>query len=111
MLRGFLDWLSRRRAERDIHRQLDPAVFLDMAEDLRRLAERALAAHPDNTDLHGRVAAIQKELDRLDALARTPQFAGLSTGEKLVLKRGLQQSREQILSSLHAAPPPTERRQ
>lgn len=98
---------TRKRLERDIH----PDSFLRLAEEVAELARVAARVCPEQHELLARIETIQKEMDGLAEMAAKKEFAKLSAGRRILLRQGVLQARDQLLSSMQAAPAPTDRLQ
>jgi hypothetical protein len=98
----MIGWFKRKietaKAHRKLARQTDPRNFKRLAIEIRDLA--LLASQLNRS--------IIVEMERLSELADRPEFRKLSTGKKLLLRQGLQESREQLLESIESAPSPTQ---
>jgi len=111
MFRWFKEKIEAWKASRKLAREVDPANFKAMAQDIRDLAILASQLNPRGKDIQQLIRNIIIEMDRLSDLADRPDFRKLSTGKRLLLKQGLKDSREQLLESIESAPSPTERLQ
>lgn len=96
------------RSYRDLLKQVDPQNFQRMAVEIRELAQLAAQVSPDSEDIRTQISNIQSEMDRLGEMAAKPEFRRLSTGKRLLLRQGLEQSKEQIIQAIEAAPSPTD---
>ncbi|AMK12216.1 hypothetical protein [Pseudodesulfovibrio indicus] len=105
-------WLKDRieavKAQRKLARQVDPRSFKRMAMEIRDLALLASQLNPREKDIHKLIRSVIVEMDRLSELADRPEFRKLSTGKKLLLRQGLEESRVQLLESIESAPSPTQ---
>ena len=107
MIRRLKDKVEAWKAKRKLEREIDPRSFKRMAKDIRDLAVLASQLGHDRGDARDLVRNVIGEMDRLDKLADQPEFRKLSTGKRLLLKKGLMESREQLLESIESAPSPT----
>lgn len=106
---GWLkDKIEAIKAQRRLERQVDPRSFKRMAVEIRDLALLASQLNPREKDIHKLIRSVIVEMERLSELADRPEFRKLSTGKKLLLRQGLQESREQLLESIESAPSPTQ---
>jgi len=109
--RPVLGWLTRKWralcAARRVAREQNPGGLLRLAEEVRALAEAARRVCPPERRLQARIAAVNEEMRRLTALAETPEFRRLDAGKRQKLRRGLVQSRDQLLRAMGQAPAPT----
>lgn len=96
------------RAYRKLIKEVDPKNFQRMAVEIRELAELAAQVCPYTEDIRDQIVNIQKEMDRLSNMVGKPEFRRLSTGKRLLLRQGLEQSKEQLLQAIESAPSPTE---
>ncbi|MCK9240782.1 hypothetical protein [Desulfocurvus sp.] len=96
-------WSEARRLARDI----DPAVFLAMAGELREIALAASKLWQDDPSFSARARRILEEMDQLERIAQRPEFRRLSPQKRLELRRSLILSRDQLLETMQASPPPT----
>jgi hypothetical protein len=108
----MIGWFKRKvetyKAQRRLARQTDPRAFKRMAMEIRDLALLASQLNPRERDIHKLIRSVIVEMERLSELADRPEFRKLSTGKKLLLRQGLQESREQLLESIESAPSPTQ---
>ncbi|QGY40808.1 hypothetical protein GM415_11960 [Pseudodesulfovibrio cashew] len=111
MFRWIKDKVEAFRAQRKLARQIQPKNFKRMAEEIRDLAVLASQLSPRGKEIQQLIRNVIIEMDRLRELADRPEFRRLSTGKKLLLRQGLQESREQLLESIESAPSPTDRLQ
>lgn len=103
----FAKW----RHWRDIRRQagdIDPRVFLEMATELRELADTASKLWQSDPAYKARADRIIDEMDQLTRIASRPEFRRLSAQKRLELRQSLILSREQLLQSMTASPPATD---
>lgn len=108
-------WLKRffeeRKTRKRLEQDLRPESFLRLAEEVAELARVAMRVCPEQEELLARIETIQKEMDGLAEMAAKKEFAKLSAGRRILLRQGVLQARDQILSSMQAAPTPTDRLQ
>jgi len=104
-------WLTRKWramcAARRAAKEQNPGGLLRLADEVRALADMAGRVCPLERRLQARIAAVNEEMLRLTALAQTPEFRHLDPGKRQQLRRGLVQSREQLLRAMGQAPAPT----
>lgn len=104
-------WIKQRitswRARRDLARELEPRRFRTMAGEIRHLADLLLRTSPEGGSSHRTIQEVIDDMDRLDKLVSTPEFRRLPTGKRLLLKKGLEQSRQRLLRSADNHPAPT----
>jgi hypothetical protein len=109
--RAVLHWLQRKwRAlcsARRAAKEQNPGGLLRLAREVRTLAEAARRVCPPERKLQSRIRAVHEEMDRLTALAETPEFRRLDPGSRQQLRKGLVQSREQLLRVMGQVPAPT----
>lgn len=108
MFKWFKDKIEAYKAHRKLARQIDPSQFKKTAREIRDLAVLAAQLNPREKDIQTLIRNVLVEMDRLADLADRPEFRKLSTGKKLLLRQGLQESREQLLESIESAPSPTQ---
>lgn len=96
------------KAQRKLAKQIQPQNFKRLAQEIRDLAVLASHLNPQSKDIRKLIRNVLTEMDRLSELADRPEFRKLSTGKKLLLRQGLQESREQLLDSIESAPSPTQ---
>ncbi|WP_156939541.1 hypothetical protein [Desulfocurvus vexinensis] len=101
-------WRQWREARR-VAREIDPAVFLHMAAELREIADAASKLWQEDPSFSARARRILDEMDQLERIAQRPEFRRLSPQKRLELRKSLILSRDQLLESMQASPPPTER--
>lgn len=106
-----LGWIGRKwRAycsARKSAAELNPGGLLRLAEEVRMLADAARRVCPPERKLQSRIRGIQGEMDRLRSLADTPEFRRLAPDKRQMLRKGLVQSREQLLRVMGQVPAPT----
>lgn len=106
-----LHWLSRKwRAlcsARRAAKEQNPGGILLLAHEVRALAEAARRVCPPERRLQSRINAVHEEMNRLAELAGTPEFRQLDSGKRQLLRKGLVQSREQLLRVMGQVPAPT----
>jgi len=106
-----LDWVRRKwRAYCSARRsaaQVNPGGLLRLAEEVRTLAEAARRVCPPERCLQSRIRGISEEMRRLTEIAATPDFRRLAPEKRQLLRRGLVDSREQLLRVMGQAPAPT----
>lgn len=107
----MLHWLRRKwralGAARRTAQEQNPGGILRLAGEVRALAEAALRVCPPERSLQKRISTVLAEMERLCALAATPEFRSLDAGRRQQLHKGLVQSREQLLRVMGQAPTPT----
>ena len=96
------------KAQRKLAKQIQPKNFKRLAQEIRDLAVLASHLKPQGKDIRKLIRNVMTEMDRLSELADRPEFRKLSTGKKILLRQGLQESREQLLDSIESAPSPTQ---
>ncbi|MBC16332.1 conserved protein of unknown function [Pseudodesulfovibrio profundus] len=96
------------KAQRKLAKQIQPKNFKRLAQEIRDLAVLASHLNPQGKDIRKLIRNVMTEMDRLSELADRPEFRKLSTGKKILLRQGLQESREQLLDSIESAPSPTQ---
>ncbi len=101
-------WLGKKwqswRAYRKLIREVDPRNFQKMATEIHELARLAARVCPPGQELAEQIANIEHEMDRLKTMASRPEFKRLSTGKRLLLRQGLEESREQLMQAIGTAP-------
>ncbi len=106
-----LDWVRRKwRAYCAVRRsaaQVNPGGLLRLAEEVRTLAEAARRVCPPERRLQSRIRGIHEQMHRLTDLAASPDFRRLAPDKRQLLRRGLVNSREQLLRAMGQAPVPT----
>lgn len=90
-----------------VAREIDPRTFLELTAELREMAEAASKLWQQEPELQARVQRIKSDMAQLEALAVRPEFKRLPAERRLELKQSLVESRQQLLDSMHQAPPPT----
>lgn len=103
-------WLRFVKARR-LAREVAPATFLSLSAELRELAEAVSKIRHETPGFQPRLERIIREMSQLEELASKPEFKRLSTAKRLELRNSLLSSRRQLLESMQAAPPPTDRLQ
>ncbi|MGE4293052.1 MAG: hypothetical protein AB7E32_12685 [Desulfovibrio sp.] len=108
MILGRLrDALRSLASRRRLQRQIQPRVFLDMADELRSLALCAAQACPGEASVQAVIRDIHQEAEKLVRIAGEPTFLRMSAQERLQLRQGLLHSKRQLLESIQSAPSPT----
>ena len=109
--RSGLHWLRRTwRAyctARKASAEQNPGGILRLAREVRSLAEAAKRVCPPERRLQSRINAMHEELSRLTSLAETRDFRFLAPDKRQLLRKGLVQSREQLLRVMGQIPAPT----
>lgn len=107
----MIDWIRRKWraycAARKSAAEINPGGLLRLADEVRTLADAASRVCPPERRLQSRIRAIQDEMERIHGLAATPGFRRMPTEQRQVLRRGLVQSREQLLRVMGQVPAPT----
>jgi len=107
----MIDWIRRKwRAYRQAkirEAELNPSGLLRLAEEVRALADAASRVCPPERRLQSRIRAIQTEMERLTGFAATQDLRRLPTEKRQILRKGLVQSREQLLRVMGQVPAPT----
>ncbi|WP_461208340.1 hypothetical protein [Desulfocurvus sp. DL9XJH121] len=91
--------------------EITPQAFLDLSAELRELAETASKLRHSSPGLQGRLERILSEMEQLEDLASRPEFMRLSPAKRQELRQSLLSSRDQLISSMQTAAPPTDRLQ
>ena len=106
-----LGWFGRKWralcAARRAAKEQNPGALLRLAHEVRTLAEAAKRVCPPERRLQARINAVHEEMRRLAALAETPEFRELDPGKRQLLRKGIVQSREQLLRVMGQSPAPT----
>ncbi|MDP2848678.1 MAG: hypothetical protein Q8O35_10880 [Humidesulfovibrio sp.] len=109
--RPVLHWLRRKwralRSARRAAQEQNPGGLLRLAGEVRTLAEAARRVCPPEQRLQSRIRAVHEEMDRLVLLAQAPEFRCLDSGKRQQLRKGLVQSREQLLRVMGQVSSPT----
>jgi len=109
--RPILGWFGRKwralRSARQAAKEQNPGGLLRLVGEVRALAEAARRVCPPERKLQARIDAVHEEMLRLSALAETPEFRQLDPGQRQMLRKGLVQSREQLLRVMGQTPAPT----
>ncbi len=109
---GWLKTAWRALAERKrVSREIDSQAFREMARELSELAVMAGMIGPPEDEFQAKLGRIKTEMDQLCSLTGRPEFRRLSRERRLLLRRSLLQSREQLLKTVQSAPAPTVRLQ
>lgn len=108
MFKKFLEKLRNWREQFSKAEEIDPSEFLQMATELRELAETASKLWQGDKAYRARAQRILDEMDQLTAIASKPEFRRLSTEKRQELRQSLILSREQLLKSMGASPPATD---
>ncbi len=107
----MLGWGRRKwrayRAARKSAAEVNPNGLLRLAEEVRTLAEAARRVCPPERRLQSRIRGIHEETHRLADIAATPDFRCLAPDKRQLLRRGLVNSREQLLRVMGQATVPT----
>lgn len=105
------DWMRRKwRAFCAVRRSaalVNPGGLLRLAEEVRTLAEVARRVCPPERLLQSRIRGIHEETYRLTDLAAAADFRRLAPEKRQLLRRGLVNSRSQLLRVMGQAPAPT----
>lgn len=108
----MLHWLQRKwRAvcsARRAAKEQNPGGIVRLAEEVRSLAEVARRVCPPERKLQARISAVHEEMRRLTTLAETPEFRQLDISKRQQLRKGLVQSREQLLRVMGQVQAPTQ---
>lgn len=111
----MLHWLTRKWralcAARRAAKEQNPGGLLRLACEVRALAEAARRVCPPERKLQARIKSVHDEMCRLASLAETPEFRRLDPGRRQMLRKGLVQSREQLLRAMGQVEAPTDRLQ
>jgi hypothetical protein len=106
--RPALDWVRRKWrvycAARRRSALAHPCGLLRLAEEVRFLAETARRVCPPERRLQSRIRCIFEEMHRLSDLAANPGFRRLGPEKRQLLRRGLVDSRRQLLRVMGQAP-------
>jgi len=109
--RPVLHWIRRKWralcAARKASLEQNPSGLLRLAREVCALAEAARRVCPPERKLQARINAVHEEMRRLTAMAETPEFRRLDPVKRQELRKGLVQSREQLLRVMGQAPVPT----
>ena len=109
--RPGLHWLRRKwRAyctARKAAAEQNPGGILRLAREVRTLAEAAKRVCPPERRLQSRISAVHEEMLRLTILAETREFRHLAPEKRQLLRKGLVQSREQLLRVMGQVPAST----
>ena len=109
--RPILGWFGRKwRAlcsARQAAKEQNPGGLARLVCEVRTLAEAARRVCPPERKLQARIDAVHEEMLRLSALAETPEFRQLDPDKRQMLRKGLVQSREQLLRVMGQTPAPT----
>lgn len=104
-------WIQQRwkswRAYRKLIHEVDPSNFQKMAGEILELAQVAARVCPPGQELCEQITNIEREMSRLGEMAIRPEFKRLSTGKRLLLRQGLEESKEQLLQAIGTAPATT----
>lgn len=107
---GWLKIAWRTIAERRrVSSEISSKAFRDMAREISELAAMAGQLGPVEDEFQAKLRRIRTEMDQLGCLAEKPEFRRLSRKRRLLLRRGLLQSRDQLLETVRSAPTPTSR--
>jgi hypothetical protein len=108
----FLGWAQRKRralcAARRIAVERNPGGILRLAREVRSLTEAARRVCPQERALQSRLSALHEDMRRLTVLAGTPEFRCLTAEKRLLLHRGLVESREKLLRVMGKVESPTD---
>lgn len=111
----MLHWLTRKWraycAARKAAKEQNPGGLLRLAREVRALAEAARRVCPPERKLQERIRNVHEEMCRLASMAETPEFRRLDAGSRQTLRKGLVQSREQLLRAMGQVEAPTDRLQ
>ncbi|MBU1041333.1 MAG: hypothetical protein KKF77_09575 [Proteobacteria bacterium] len=112
-----LDWVRRKWraycAVRKSAAEVNPNGLLRLAEEVRTLAEAARRVCPPERRLQSRIRDILHVIDEMDEmrrladLAASPDLRRLPPDKRQLLRRGLVNSREQLLRVMGQATAPT----
>ena len=108
---GLLSWIKTRltalRARQADLASLKAEEFARLAAEVADLARLAARVCPAEKDFLHRLRSVEKEMEELTRMARSPRF-GLVTPERLrFLRKSLLHSRDQLMTSVSEIPTPT----
>lgn len=109
----MITWLQ--RLVKDIRdrirysRKISPESIRKIAAELQELAGIAERVNPDMLERNARIRRIRSEVGQLIDLTGRMEFHRLSAQRRLELHQSLEQSRAQLLDSMHSVPTPTDR--
>lgn len=99
----FLNLLQRQKQKRQIHVR----EFRRLAKEMTYLTEIALKINPGKAHTMEKLHKIRKEMDKLSELVDSRDFTKIHPSARLELRENLLTSREQLVETIHQAPPPT----
>ncbi|GAB7024318.1 hypothetical protein [Salidesulfovibrio brasiliensis] len=105
------NWWGQHRARKALSREVSPLGIRTMAEEVGELARLAAQVSASTPELIQLTEQIKDEMEKLENLTAQPEFKKLSTGQRILLRQGLLQSKEQLLQSIDKAASPTHRLQ
>jgi uncharacterized heparinase superfamily protein len=101
--RYLLDLLHKNRQRKQIHVR----EFRRLAREMTLLADIAVKISPGQEDTMAGLQKIRQEMDRLSKLVDSRDFSRIHPRARLELRENLLTSREQLIQTIHQAPPPT----
>lgn len=111
----MLTWLREKiralRERRRLAREIHPAAFRVMADELASLAELASKVRPEEQSFQIKARRIRQEMEELTRMTTRPEFRMLPSKKRLELRESLLSSRQQLLQTLSDAPVATTTRQ
>lgn len=101
-------YLRLRRAQKAVDNCTKPETIMVLTSELRDLVARAAQFSPPEAGMGPRLKLLENELTRLEELTTRPEFCTLSTEQRLEVRQGLLQVRDQVLKTMQQGSPPTE---
>lgn len=89
-------------------RQVRACEFRKIAEEVAYLSEIAIRINPEQNQAMERLGRIKDEMSSLTKLVDSSDFIKIPQETKLELRQSLLASREQLVDTIHQAPPPTD---
>lgn len=100
--------LRLRRIQRAVDKSTRPEMIMALTVELRDLVIRAAQHCSPEIGVAARFKLLETELSRLEQLANRPEFCNLSPEQRLEVRQGLMQVRNQVLNTMQENQPPTD---
>jgi hypothetical protein len=107
----MFEWIRKQWNEivslRRFSNELDPGAIRILAHELTELVQIIRKLLPRQHSFQSKLLQIEKEMTELDHLTSQAAFRRLSYKQKLLLRKSLIQSRDQLIEAARSAPSPT----
>jgi hypothetical protein len=108
MWRRIINWWTERKLRRTKGIRVDAEAFRSLTREISDLARAAGMLSPRDEEFAKKIRSIQAEMEQLDLLVRNRAFRKLSTRKRVLLRRSLLRSRQQLIETVKKAPTHTE---